>query len=97
MEKVFDINQFVSVATIQSVTADLTVRVRQRRKEMHISQRELAIRSGVTYASIRRFETSGEISLSSLIKIALALNCLSDFNELFKTKKVTNLKDYSYD
>jgi hypothetical protein len=97
MEKVFDINQFVSVATIQSVTADLTVRVRQRRKEMHISQRELAIRSGVTYASIRRFETSGEISLSSLIKIALALNCLSDFNELFKTKKVTNLKDYSND
>ena len=97
MKKVFDINQFVSVATIQSVTADLTVRVRQRRKEMHISQRELAIRSGVTYASIRRFETSGEISLSSLIKIALALNCLSDFNELFKTKKVTNLKDYSND
>ena len=97
MEKVFDINQFVSVATIQSVTADLTVRVRQRRKEMHISQRELAIRSGVTYASIRRFETSREISLSSLIKIALALNCLSDFNELFKTKKVTNLKDYSND
>ncbi|MBP5200930.1 MAG: helix-turn-helix transcriptional regulator, partial [Schwartzia sp.] len=58
-------------------------RMKVRRRAMKISQRELAKRSGVSYASIRRFETVGEISFTSLLKVALALDCLEDFTELF--------------
>jgi hypothetical protein len=49
----------------------------------------------VSYASLRRFETSGEISLSSLLKIAQALGALEDFNQLFKHKIITDLKDFN--
>jgi transcriptional regulator with XRE-family HTH domain len=69
-------------------------RVKLRRKELGLSQRDLGIRSGVSYASLRRFESVGEISLCSLLKIANALGALLDFSELFKNKIVTNLKDY---
>ena len=95
MENRFDISEFVDAETEQSVLADLVKREKLRRKELGFSQKELATRSGVSYASLRRFESSGDISMSSLLKIGNALNCLSDFNDLFKHKKITNLKDYN--
>lgn len=94
MEKKFDIADFVQIQTIQSVTEQLVERERQRRKKMHLSQRDLSNKSGVSYASIRRFENAGEISFNSLLKIANALECLEDFNSIFKTPVVKSLKDY---
>ena len=72
----------------------LVERVKMRRKEQGVSQKELALRSGVSYASVRRFETEGEISLSSLMRIAQVLDCLQDFDALFRTKKIVDLKDF---
>lgn len=94
MENKFDISAFVNALTEEKVTKDLVDRVKERRKELKISQKELSTRTLVSYGSIRRFENSGQISITSLIRIANALNCLSDFNLLFKTKQITNLKDY---
>lgn len=94
MENKFDISTFVDALTEEKVTKDLVDRVKERRKELKISQKELSTRTLVSYGSIRRFENSGQISLTALIRIANALNCLSDFNLLFKTKQITNLKDY---
>ena len=94
MERRFDISDFVDTVTEASITENLIKRVKLRRKELKYTQQELAKRSGVSYASIRRFETTGDISLASLIKIAHAMNCLEDFNNLFKYEQITNLKDY---
>ena len=94
MKNKFDIGQFVSVLTEQSVVSGIVERVKKKRKQMKISQRELAQKSGVTYSSIRRFETTGEISLSSLLKIAHALDSLKDFENVFKGQSITSLKDY---
>ena len=94
MEKRFDIADFVETQTIQSVTEQLAEREKKRRKKMHLSQKDLANKSGVSYASIRRFENIGEISLNSLLKIANTLDCLEDFNSIFKTPAVKSLKDY---
>ena len=94
MDKRFDISEFVNVETEQSVLASLVKRVKQRRSELRLTQRELSVKSGVSYASIRRFEATGNISLSSLLKIANAMGFLLDFNGIFKNKTITNLKDY---
>ena len=95
MEKKFDIADFVKTQTIQSVKEQLVEREKQRRKKLHLSQRDLANKSGVSYASIRRFENIGEISLNSLLKIANALDCLEEFNSVFKMPAVKSLKDYT--
>lgn len=94
MENKFDIADFVETSTIQSITEQLVYREKQRRKKMHLSQKDLADKSGVSYASIRRFESIGEISFNSLLKIANALDCLEDFNSVFKMPAVKSLKDY---
>lgn len=57
------------------------------RKNRKISQRRLSELSGVSYASIRRFEKIGDISLSSLVKLALALQLYDDLDNLFKERK----------
>ena len=57
------------------------------RKSKKVSQQRLSVLSGVSYASIRRFEKTGDISLSSLIKLALALQLYDDLDNLFKTQQ----------
>jgi transcriptional regulator with XRE-family HTH domain len=94
MDNKFDIGQFVNTLTEQSVVNGIVERAKKKRKQMKLSQKELAQKSGVTYASLRRFETTGEISLTSLLKIAHALNALKDFESVFKGQTITSLKDY---
>lgn len=63
------------------------------RKALKITQKRLAVLSGVSYASIRRFERTGLISLLSLISIATALGYNDDFNCLFKDILYISIKD----
>lgn len=92
-KKNFDIGDFVNVATEQSITIELIERFKKRRKEYGLTQEDLSKRSGVSYGSIRRFESSGDISLNSLLKISSVIGCLEDFNELFKNEIIKNLRD----
>lgn len=94
MKNKFDINQFVEVITPQSMAQKLAEKEKTSRKQMKLTQKELSVRSGVSYASVRRFENSGEISLFSLLKIANVLGVLDDFNALFTRKAITSLKDF---
>ena len=93
MKDMYDINDFVSVPTESKTIKNLVERFKKRRKELGISQKDLSVRSGVSYASIRRFEEAGEISLTSLIKLANAIDCLNDFDALFKNVKISSLKE----
>ena len=73
--------QFVTYYEKQLEIAKRFVAIRKNRK---ISQQRLSVISGVSYASIRRFEKTGDISLSSLVKLALALQLYDDLDNLFK-------------
>lgn len=94
MKNLFDIGDFINIATEQSVVSDLVARYKKRLKELRMTRMELSRRSGVSYGSLRRFEATGEISLSSLIKVCKAMGCMEDFNHIFKNKIVRDLKDY---
>ena len=93
MKNWIDISTFVKVDTIESITCNLVNRFKQRRKELKLSQKELAKRTDVSYGSIKRFEQKVDISLSSLIKLANTLGTLNEFNDLFNNPLVTSLKD----
>ena len=70
--------------TAEELDQKLAKRVRNIRKRRSISQEKLASMSGVSYGSIKRFETSGQISLISLTKIAMALDIADELRNLFK-------------
>ena len=65
-----------------------------RRKALHITQKELAGRTGVSFASVRRFETTGRISFESLVKIAIVLDMKEDIRNLFQERRIyRNIQD----
>lgn len=67
------------------------------RKQEKLSQKELSERSGVAYASIRKFELTGIISLEPLLKICEALKRLTDFESILlpiDMKRRKGLFDY---
>lgn len=63
---------------------ELALRHRILRKQAGYSQNELALRSGVSLGSIKRFELTGQISLESLLKSVQVLNRLNDFDLILK-------------
>ena len=62
---------------------NLAQRVKRVRKRRKISQEELANMSDVSFGSIKRFETTGQISLISLVKISTALDLSDELRNLF--------------
>ena len=69
--------------TAEELDQKLAQRIRNIRKRRSISQEKLAVMSGVSYGSIKRFESSGQISLISLTKIAMALDIADELRNLF--------------
>ena len=71
--------------TPDEMMRSISQRVKERRLEKNFTQMTLASRAGLTLASYRRFELTGEISLRSLVMIASALDMTSEFETLFST------------
>ena len=68
---------------MQDIKQNLANAVREYRTELGLSQEKLAAMSGVSHGSIKRFETTGQISLISLTKIAMALDIADELRSLF--------------
>ncbi len=69
--------------TYNEINTELAKRIASLRKRKKLSQSELAKRSGVSFGSVKRFEQTGEISLASLTKIAIALEVETELDTLF--------------
>ena len=71
----------------------IALNVRARRKARKLSLRRLSEISGVSYGSLKRFESSGEISLISLLKIAVVLDCADAFRQLFADARPQSIQE----
>jgi len=69
----------------------VSVRIRAARLNANLTQAGLAARSGVSIASLRRFETTGQIALESLIRLAQALGRDADIEALFVPPPLASL------
>ena len=79
--------------TAEELDQKLAQRVRNIRKRRSISQEKLAAMSGVSHGSIKRFETTGQISLISLTKIAMALDIADELRSLFSQVPYRNIQE----
>ena len=79
--------------TPQEINYEISNRVKNIRKIQKISQQKLSEMSNVSYGSIKRFETTGDISLISLTRIAVALGLADDLKNLFTDIPYTNIQE----
>ena len=68
-------------------------RIRKIRRRRKISQKRLSEKSGVSLGSVKRFENSGEISLISLTKIAVALELDGELERLFEDTPYLSIEE----
>ena len=69
------------------VSKALAQRFRAIRKQLKLSQEEMAGRSGVSFGSLKRFENTGKISLESLLKLMHLLGRLEEIDQLLIIKE----------
>ncbi|MCF8301249.1 MAG: helix-turn-helix domain-containing protein [Haliscomenobacter sp.] len=70
---------------------EIAKRHKMLRKQAGFTQSELARRSGVSLGSLKRFETSGQISIQSLFLLIDVLGRLEDFDTILKP--IENMKE----
>lgn len=81
------------VGNPSDIAKRIATRVRARRLELNLTQEGLALRAGIKFATYRRFEQTGEISLHGLLQIGFALNSLDEFDALFAQRQYQSLDD----
>lgn len=86
-------NSLFNPKTPNDIAKELVERIKQHRKKLKISQAQLAIKSGVSLGSIKRFESKYEISLNSFIKILIALNLEQNLENLFTQKSYNSIEE----
>lgn len=79
--------------TAEEMDEALAQRLKNIRKRRGLSQQQLSERSGVSYGSLKRFESTGQISLLSLTKLAIALNCAEDIRKLFTDVAYSSIEE----
>lgn len=84
---------FLNQKTPHEIDTMIAQRIRDIRKRQKLSQERLSEKSGVSLGSVKRFERSGEISLISLTKIAIALNCEDELINLFMNQPFLSIQE----
>ncbi len=76
----------INMITPWEMQKAIASKARDLRLELNLTQQTLSEKSGVSYGSLKKFEQTGQISLESLLKLAVILGCIDDFNALFALK-----------
>ncbi len=71
----------------------LATKLKSIRKRRKITQKQMAARSNVSYATLRKFEKTGQISLESFIKLSMELGLTSELNNLFSTPVYNSIEE----
>ncbi|MGM0518059.1 MAG: helix-turn-helix domain-containing protein [Campylobacterota bacterium] len=77
----------ISFNTPDFVKQHLKENFKQKRLNLDLTQEGLSKKSGVSLGSLKRFERTGQISLESLLKLSVILDCLDDFLDIANKKE----------
>lgn len=79
--------------TPSDVAIKMAQKLKSIRKRRKITQKQLAARSNVSYATLRKFEKTGQISLESFIKISMELGLLNELSNLFSNPTYNSIEE----
>ena len=79
--------------TPSDIAKRLAGNMKRIRKRKSITQKQLAVRSNVSYATLRKFEQTGQISLGSFIKLSMELGLAGELNALFSEPVYNSIEE----
>lgn len=76
----------LSMTSPADILRDVAARMKRRRIDANLTQKELAARSGVAYGTLKLYEETGKGSFETLVKLAFALEAEGEFKLLFPSR-----------
>ena len=94
MANILDDNEFLlNNFNPKAIAEKISKNFKKKRILLNITQNELAQKSGVSFGSVKRFETESEISLKHLLMLALVIDSSDDFLNLFTKTTYENIEE----
>ena len=82
-----------SMLSSQEILKELSSRLRSRRLARNLTQNGLARRSGVALGTLKKFESTGHVSLASFVRLAVALKDEAALEGLLLEEEFRTLDD----
>ncbi len=82
-----------TLKTPQETLEDLANRLKKLRLIKKWKRSTLAKRSGVTEASLKRFEQTGKVSLENFVKLVFTLGRIDELDTLLRPPKARSIAD----
>ena len=70
------------------------LKIKARRRFLKLSRRALSEKSGVSMQTLARLENKGIATLSMVVKVAIALESIDTFADLFKNPPAKSLDEF---
>jgi transcriptional regulator with XRE-family HTH domain len=83
----------IEYKTPVQILQDIGLRAKSARLRDNMSRKTLAEKAGVSEASLKRFETTGQVSLSSLVQLLMALDRLAELDELLAEQTPLSVRE----
>ena len=83
----------ITISSPGEVITQIAARMKQQRIASRLTQEELALNAGVSYGSLRLLETKGKGSFEAVVKVAFALGCEGDLDQLFSAPPPRSIDD----
>ncbi len=77
----------------QAIAKKLAERIKRHRLQHNLTQVSLSKKSGVSLGRLKRFENTYQISLKHLLQLALVLDSLDGFHQLFPEKNFQSINE----
>ena len=86
----------ISIKAPADILTDLGRRAKEARLALGWTRGTLAERSGVPEATIKRFETCGQIGTAALVDLAIALDGVVAFEHLFAPMPIQSVSEITH-
>jgi len=83
----------LSLQTPREASQAMARRAKALRLRKAWTRATLALRAGVSAASLKRFETTGAASLDLVLRVAFALGALANFDQTFEAPESATLDE----
>lgn len=81
------------LASSAEVMQALGRRLRDQRMARVMTQEELSRRAGVALGAVKKLESTGKVTLETLMQVARVLGLINEFEGLFKLRPQTSIAD----
>ncbi len=86
-------NLIPTILSTKEIQLLIASRIKKLRLKKRLKRQSLADMAGVSASTLKHFETTGDVSLKTLLLIANALGRIEELTELFQSEKISSLKE----